>query len=94
MNSPITPLKPSYFLNVLIWLDQGANVLIYGTPDETISARAYRNSKHHQKPRWVQAEKFINLLFFWQKDNQGNRNHCERAYIAELERKQYPREYQ
>ena len=97
----IDPLKPGYFVNILLWLDQGINVVfLYGAVDETISARAYRNAQHyrqtgnHSKRKWETAERAINRLFFWQKDSHGNKNHCYRSWRAEVERKQYPREYQ
>ena len=40
-----------YMKNVLIWLDQGVNViLLLGYPDETLSARAYRHYLYGSKP--------------------------------------------
>lgn len=70
-----------YLINVLIWLDQGANVVFLGgSPDETISARAYRE----HRPR---LERVINWL-------SGDDMHCRDAYINEQARRQMPREYQ
>lgn len=63
---------------VLIALDQLANAVCGGWADETLSSRAYRES-----PR---AEKFINTLFFWDKD------HCYESYVSEQLRTQLPPE--
>lgn len=63
---------------VLIALDQLANAICGGWADETLSSRAYRES-----PR---AEKFINALFFWDKD------HCYESYVSEQLRTQLPPE--
>lgn len=63
---------------VLIALDQLANAVCNGWADETLSSRAYRES-----PR---AEKFINTLFFWDKD------HCYESYVSEQLRTQLPPE--
>ncbi len=63
---------------VLIALDQMANAICGGWADETLSSRAYRES-----PR---VEKFINALFFWDKD------HCYESYVSEQLRTQLPPE--
>lgn len=62
----------------LIALDQLANAICGGWADETLSSRAYRES-----PR---VEKFINTLFFWDKD------HCYESYVSEQLRTQLPPE--
>lgn len=69
----------SYWLKVLIAIDQLINTLTFGAPDETISARAYRND-------WVTLERLINFLF-------RDKDHCKNAFFSELERKQLPDEY-
>lgn len=71
----------------LIALDQAANTLIklsdgYGTPDEMLSARAWRLRNKHPNLR-----KFIDGVFFWDVD------HCEECYLIEKNRQQLPREY-
>lgn len=73
------PVK-TYLLNIVIWIDQGFNVLIGGSPDETLSAHA-----HRRHPNLAQA---INTIFWWQWD------HCKAAYEVEVQRKQLPKEYQ
>lgn len=70
-----------WLLNIAIWFDQGANVFLGGSPDETLSARAWRNRERHSA--WV----WIDTLFFWQD------HHCKSSYEAEMSRKQMPLEY-
>lgn len=73
--------------NVGIALDQTGNCLIrlsdgWGTPDEMLSARAWRLREQHPTLR-----KVIDGIFFWDK------NHCEECYEIEQKRKQLPAEY-
>ena len=76
----------NYLLNLAIGIDQMANTLIGGAPDETLSARAHRmRVKGHKYWGWTAGA--INLLFFWQVD------HCLSAYRAEVLRRQYPEAY-
>ena len=64
-----------YLLNILIWLTQGLNTLLGGSPDETTSSRLYRlRAELGDKPY-----KFINWLF---RDDQ----HCQKSFEAESER--------
>ena len=51
----------NYLLNLMIGLDQMANVLLDGAPDETLSARDHR--QHAKGRSWMR--NCINLLFFW-----------------------------
>ena len=68
-------------------LDQAINAWFFnGWADETISARAYRNSAQG-KPKWVMFERWINRLFFMQV------NHCERSYRSEVIRLHMPPAY-
>lgn len=64
---------------VLVALDQLANTLCGGYADETLSARAFRTN------HWL--EPWINKLFFWEPQ------HCERSYLAEIYKRQYPQHY-
>jgi hypothetical protein len=75
----------TYFINLLIALDQLANAVYGGYPDETLSARSYREK------RWSMG--IIDLLFFWQTDGAGKRNHCEQCYKYEKERMDLAPEY-
>lgn len=74
----------NYFYQLLLWIDQGANVLLGGWADETLSARAWRQRR---KRRWAVAVRVIDTLFFWQVD------HCREAYHAEMQRFQLPPAY-
>lgn len=74
-----------YLTNVLISIDQLINTIFWGCPDETLSARAYRN--RHQSKVSKSICIFIDLIFFWQK------NHCKHAYESELKGKQNNKAY-
>ncbi|HDR0612152.1 DNA helicase UvrD [Pasteurella multocida] len=78
-----------YLLNIAIAIDQGFNALFFGSPDETLSSRAYRGAVLAGKPKkkWKFFHAAINKLFFWQKD------HCKQVYLSEVERRQLPREF-
>ena len=69
-----------YIINILIAFDQFINVLFLGQPDETISSRAWRCKD--VSSFWKVMRRVIDLLFFFQKE------HCFKAYLAELNRKQ------
>jgi len=74
--------RMSWLRAVLIAVDQLINTILAGTPDETLSSRAYRCGVLDQSPkrRWVFAHTWINRLFFWQPD------HCFQAYESERTR--------
>lgn len=71
--------------SILIAADQFCNALIGGSPDETLSARAWRLRKRSQL--WSVARLVIDTIFFLDPD------HCETSYLSELLRKQLPNEY-
>lgn len=76
----------TYLLNLAIGLDQLANAVLAGAPDETLSSRAHRmRVKGHRYWGWTACA--INLLFFWQQD------HCRQSYESELARRHLPSEY-
>lgn len=77
----------SAFKNLLIGLDQSLNCLVklsdgWGTPDEMLSARAWRLREQHPALR-----KWIDRLFFW------DANHCEECFNIEMNREQFPEIY-
>lgn len=76
-----------YLLNTLIALDQLANALLFGAPDETLSARAYRTE---QQGKWLGRifRPAIDLLF-----RPFERDHCHRAYLSEFRKLQLPGSY-
>lgn len=73
----------TYVMKVLIAVDQLANAVRGGHPDETLSAAAHRQ---HMDGRsgW---RNLINALFWWQED------HCRDAHINEMARKHLPKTY-
>lgn len=70
-------------LNTLVWSQAEG----WGYADETLSARAWRLGKRYPKT-WGRFQTALDTVFFWQKAG-----HCYEAYLAEKDRKQYPREY-
>lgn len=82
-----------YLRQILLAFDQLLNTLIPGgMADETLSARAHRMREKGQSV-WGWTADFIDLIFFWQKDEEGKRNHCQRSYQSEKERKHFPTYY-
>lgn len=81
-------MQQHYIIRVLLAIDQLANVMFCnGSPDETMSAASYR--MHRDGRFWGFMMPVIDLMFFWQ-----GTNHCYNAYKKELQRSQYPDEYQ
>ena len=75
-----------WLLNVLIALDQFINALCGGWPDETISARAFRESvtsRGWRAVRWLIDVAFLPI----------ERDHCRAAFYAEAARSQLPEAY-
>ena len=72
-------------LSVAIAIDQLANSLMAGWPDETLSSRAYRMDG--RKRRWTIVRAAIDGIFFWQPD------HCKQSYDSERMRRQMPPEF-
>ena len=70
-----------YVKNILIAIDQLANAICRGAPDETLSSRAYRLDKERGR-KWPRV--LIDTLLWFDKD------HCYQSYISEIERKQLP----
>ena len=67
-----------YVDQIAYGVDQLGNCLMAGDPDETISSRAGR--------RWYGSwwAKFINALFFWQKDHVKNAIETDEKYEDDL----------
>lgn len=76
----------SYLLNNLLSIDQLANTLLWGEPDETISSRAWRCGVRADEPkkRWRVARVIIDSLFWFDDD------HCKMSYESELNRSHLP----
>ena len=77
-----------FALQVLVAVDQLANAILGGMADETLSARAHRMRAKGQAV-WGWTATAIDALFFWQR----NPGHCERAHLAEVKRRQLPKDY-
>lgn len=75
-----------YLLNNAIAFDQQINTLLGGTPDETLSARAYRTEQQN-KAFGKLFRPLIDALFFF------DPNHCRKAYNAEFHKLQLPESY-
>lgn len=75
--------------HVLIGFDQFLNAIFGGHADETFSSRCYRGAVLAKKPkkRWRVWYKIVNGLFF-------DKNHCKAAYESEVNRKQFPPDFQ
>lgn len=71
-------------LNVGIWITQTLNVwLFFGYADESVSSRCWRLRAYHG---WSHLRFVVDLVFSFF----GQQNHCQAAYMAELERRQFP----
>ena len=70
------------FINTFVWSEAEG----WGHADETLSARAWRLGKRFTKT-WGRFERLVDTLFFWEEA------HCFESYLAERDRKQYPKEY-
>lgn len=75
-----------YLLNVAIALDQLLNAILLSSPDETLSSRAYRADRDGKVFGRI-FRPFIDTLFFWQP------RHCYQSYLAEVQRRQYSRNF-
>ena len=75
-----------YFLNNLIAQDQSLNALLGGSPDETLSSRAYRTEQQN-KVFGKFFRPLIDLIFFF------DPLHCYESYIAESTRRQLPNNF-
>jgi len=64
-----------WFLRLFVLMSQIGNaLLLYGNPDETISARCYRNKDN---PYWGKAYLGVNKVFFWEE------NHCYESHLKD-----------
>lgn len=68
---------------LLVAFDQLINALLLGSPDETLSSRAYRADRDGKVFGRI-FRPAIDTIFFWQT------RHCYGAYVAEVQRRQYP----
>jgi hypothetical protein len=67
-----------YFLNILVWVTQGFNTLLGGSPDESTSSRAFRLQDNFF---WGSLYVLINFIF-------QDPMHCFDAYKKESVKKE------
>ncbi len=78
-------------MQLLIAVDQTGNAIAWGSPDEMMSAAAWRKQLHAlatqgNLERWCWAVRIINALF-------RDPDHCRKAFLTELQRQQLPAAY-
>lgn len=80
-----------YVHHLLVAVDQLANTLLDGWPDETLSSRAFRWKRDGVR-QWPC--RVIDRLFFWDTMQRGGQNirHCQLSYESERYRMQQPPE--
>ena len=76
----------AYLISVFVAIDQLLNALLFGYADETLSSRAYRTDRDGKVFGRI-FRPFIDTLFFWQP------RHCFQSYLAEVQRRQYSRNF-
>ena len=76
----------TYLRSVGIAVDQTLNAILAGSPDETLSSRAWR-AERNGKLFGKFFRPIIDTLFWFEP------NHCMHAYLAELERAQLPKNF-
>lgn len=77
-------------IELFLAIDQLLNVLLLGSADETLSARAYR-AENNKLIFGKIFRPIIDLLFFWQ--NTEGKGHCRQAYEREKAKFYLPPEY-
>ena len=75
--SNLTQWVRAWFFKLLVVISQAVNALILGgEPDQTISSRAY---SCNTVKGWSFVERFINFVFFWDK------NHCHNSWLMDVD---------
>lgn len=77
----------AYLKNLLISADQFANTVAGGSPDETLSSRAYRAEQSNNTLGKI-LRPTIDLLFFF------DAPHCYNSYLSEVHKRQLPLHFQ
>jgi hypothetical protein len=70
-------------LRLAAWLSAGVNLVLFnGSPDETLSGRAYRQGVLQVPPsrRWAWFARWINRAFFWQPNHCRDSHEQDRAF--------------
>ncbi len=72
-----------YLRDGLIWIDQGFNWLLGGSPDHTLSGRVGYNALKGKQ--WaIYCQEGINTIFFWDED------HCFESIEWVIMKREYP----
>lgn len=79
-------MMDNYFYRLLIAVDQLLNTIFNGYPDETLSARAYREEQQGLLLGKI-FRPLIDLVFFFEPD------HCKSSFESELADNQLPPSY-
>lgn len=72
-----------YFKDILIGIDQTANAICFGAPDETLSSRCYRHSGKYWYARVL--KEVLDFVF-----SPFGRDHCYQSYLSEIQRNHFP----
>lgn len=75
-----------YVKNIALALDQLFNAILRGSPDETLSSRAYR-ADISGKVFGKIFRPLIDIIFFF------DPQHCYTSYLSEVNRQQLPKEF-
>lgn len=75
-----------YLVNQFLAVDQAANTMFGGHPDETLSSRLGRTINNNHRYFWVKwFRQFVDLLFFWDKEVDEDigkiLRHCEKSIM-------------
>lgn len=76
-----------WLFQITIAIDQLLNAILFGSPDETLSARAYRVEQKGLIFGKLFRPLIDTILFF-------DKNHCYNSYLSEIHRRQFPKDYQ
>ena len=72
----------SYLTRVAARLSQGINcALLNGSPDQTVSARAYVN---RSDSAWAVVYHTVNVIFFWQEDHSRDSHQADVNFAREV----------
>lgn len=78
-NYPRLGQSGGWLARVAAYVSQGINVaLLAGSPDETVSGRAYRQGVLQGHSGWNHARGVVNALIFWEED------HCLKSHQQDV----------
>ena len=81
-------------LKLATLISQTINVIFYnGSPDETLSGRAYREGVLLSDPKWLRRKKWIDRLFFFQKEHCWKSHFLDILFAIDIIKQQYPNDW-